>query len=119
MTLRVLTFAGWLLATLLPLVHGTAAESATTNKPVSYYKDIRPILQANCQGCHQPAKPKGGYVLTDYDRLIQPGDSKDKPIVSGQPEASLFVKQITPAKGEAEMPKGKPPLHALEIEMIR
>ena len=28
-------------------------------KPVSYFDQIRPILQANCQGCHQPAKAKG------------------------------------------------------------
>ena len=24
--------------------------------PVSYFKEIRPIFQQNCQGCHQPAK---------------------------------------------------------------
>ena len=28
--------------------------------PVSYYRDVRPIIQANCQGCHQPAKSKDG-----------------------------------------------------------
>jgi mono/diheme cytochrome c family protein len=28
------------------------------NKPVSYFKDVRPIFQAQCQGCHQPAKAK-------------------------------------------------------------
>ena len=35
-----------------------AAEPAKTpaDAPVSYYKQVRPIFQAQCQGCHQPAK---------------------------------------------------------------
>jgi mono/diheme cytochrome c family protein len=28
--------------------------------PVSYFKRVRLIFQAECQGCHQPAKAKGG-----------------------------------------------------------
>src|SRR5579871_1179114 len=43
--------------------------------PISYYKQIRPILQANCQGCHQPAKAKGEYVMTDFARMLGTGDS--------------------------------------------
>ncbi|MEZ6068348.1 MAG: hypothetical protein R3B90_22130 [Planctomycetaceae bacterium] len=26
---------------------------------VSYYKDVLPIFQAHCQGCHQPARANG------------------------------------------------------------
>ncbi|MBM3837708.1 MAG: DUF1549 domain-containing protein [Verrucomicrobia bacterium] len=93
--------------------------TAGTDARVSFYKQIRPILQANCQGCHQPAKSKGGYVMTEFERLLAPGDSGEKPVVAGQPTASHLVKQITPVKGEAEMPKGKPPLSEPEIDLIR
>lgn len=97
-----------------------AADSGTPPvKPVSFYKEIRPILQAQCQGCHQPAKAKGGYVLTEFDKMFEPGDSKEKPIVPKQPDASLLVKQITPVKGEAEMPKGKPALPEVDVAKIR
>ncbi|MBI1842028.1 MAG: PD40 domain-containing protein, partial [Verrucomicrobia bacterium] len=106
------------ISALAPSFLAGADAMVATNKPISFYKDIRPILQANCQGCHQPAKAKGGYVITDYDRLLQAGDSKEKPVVGGQPNASHLVKQITPVKGEAEMPKGKPPLATYEIEKI-
>ena len=41
--------------------------------PVSYWRDVRPMLQANCQGCHQPAKAKGEYVMTDVAALIAGG----------------------------------------------
>lgn len=98
-----------------------AAESAPSNASaqVSFYKQIRPIFQTNCQGCHQPAKPKGSYVLTEYDRLLIPGESNEKPVVPGKPEASHLLKQITPVKGEAEMPKGKPALTDYEIALVK
>src|SRR4051812_5699072 len=78
------------------------------NAPVSYFKKIRPIFQANCQGCHQPAKAKGGYVMTDFARLLAGGEecAKDgsKAVIPREPDKSLLVHQITPEKGEAEMP---------------
>ena len=70
------------------------------NAPVSYFKKIRPIFQANCQGCHQPAKAKGGYVMTDFAKLLEGGEecAKDgtRAIVPKDPEKSLLVEQITP-----------------------
>jgi mono/diheme cytochrome c family protein len=95
-----------------------AAAASATNQ-VSFYKQLRPIFQSQCHGCHQPAKAKGGYVMTDFDRLFAPGDSKEQPVVAGNPDASLLIKQITPVNGEAEMPKGKPPLAAHELELVR
>jgi len=95
-------------------------EIADPNAPVSYWKQVRPIFQANCQGCHQPAKDKGGYVMTDFKRLLAAGDSGTKAIVPRQPEKSHLYEQITPNKdGETEMPKGQPPLNQPEVELIR
>ena len=94
---------------------------AGTVPDVSFYKDILPILQANCQGCHQPAKAKsaGEYVMTSYDLLVKPGESEEAPVVAGKPDESYLVQLITPADGKAEMPRGKKPLHNTEIELIR
>ena len=44
------------------------------NAPVSYFKKVRPIFQAQCQGCHQPAKAQGGYVMTDFAKLLAGGE---------------------------------------------
>lgn len=93
-------------------------EVVDPNAPVSYWKQVRPIFQANCQGCHQPAKNKGGYVMTDFTRLIRGGDSGDTAVIPGKPQESLLVESITVENGEAEMPKDKPPLHATEIALI-
>jgi WD40 repeat protein/mono/diheme cytochrome c family protein len=92
------------------------------NAPVSYFKKVRPILQAQCQGCHQPAKAKGGYVMTDFAKLLKGGDDAEKEgaaIVPGQPDKSHLVAQITPVKGEAEMPPKKAPLAEKDIALIK
>ena len=44
-----------------------------TPEQVSYYKQIRPILQQSCQGCHQPAEPNGGLVVTSYEAFQEGG----------------------------------------------
>src|ERR1700677_2369848 len=92
------------------------------NAPISYFKKIRPIFQANCQGCHQPAKAKGGYVMTDFAKMLEGGECvKDgkKAIVPHDPEHSFLIEQITPARGEAEMPSKNQPLLETEIAVIR
>src|SRR5262249_30174839 len=92
----------------------TAEKPATPppNPPVSYYKQIRPISQPRCQGCHQPAKDGGGYVMTEFKRLLAAGDSGKAAIVPGKPGQSELVLQITAKDGKAEMPKKDKPLHS-------
>ncbi len=103
----------------LALAVAVPAASAAETRPVSFYKDIRPIFQAQCQGCHQPAKDKGGYVMTDFKRLLAGGESKKMAVVPKDAAKSHLLELIRPAKdGKAEMPKGKEPLHAAEVELI-
>src|SRR5690606_35733701 len=76
------------LATMTPpfAVRGAEGEArpAAPDDKVSYYKQVRPIFQAHCQGCHQPAKAGGGYVMTSFDRLVAGGDSKAAAVVPEQ-----------------------------------
>jgi WD40 repeat protein len=97
---------------------GTAAEPS--DKEISYYKDVRRIFQQHCQGCHQPAKPQGGYIMTGYADLLKKGDHEQPGVVPGHPEQSLVVEQILPKDGKKpEMPKGKDPLSAADIAIIK
>jgi WD40 repeat protein len=97
------------------LLSGSVANAAE----VSFYKQVRPILQTHCQGCHQPAKPGGEYIMTSHDRLLKAGESGSAAVVPGKPQESNLFKQITPgADGKAEMPKGKPALTEAERETI-
>ena len=88
-------------------------------KPVSFHADILPILQAKCQGCHQPAKAGGNLDMTMFKSLLSAGESGTLAVVPGKPDDSYLLDQITPDNGEAAMPKDKPPLAATEIELIR
>ena len=39
-------------------------------EPVSYEKQIQPILNKNCISCHGTEKAEGGILLTSYDNLM-------------------------------------------------
>ena len=92
-------------ALLVSTALATGAENQESqSKPaasVSYYRQIRPILQANCQGCHQPARPQGGYVMTSHADLLKSGDRGQPGVVPGQPDKSVLIEQIVPKKDKA------------------
>jgi WD40 repeat protein len=100
-----------------------AAEEPAAGKSadkVSYYSQVRPIFQASCQGCHQPAKPLGGLVMTSYAELAKGGESHAPGIVPGKPDESQIVVQITSQDGNPPaMPKDRPALTESQIELIR
>ena len=101
-------------------VGANAAETvAAPAGRVSYYRQVLPIFQAQCHGCHQPAKASGGYVMTAFERLLAGGESGSAAIVPGKPDESYLLDMITPADGQAEMPAGKPPLSAEAVALIR
>jgi len=99
-----------------------AEETAKTKKAspgdVSYFKQVRPIFQAHCQGCHQPAKSNGEYDMTSFAKLVAGGESGEAAVVPKKTADSYLVSLITPEDGESEMPKGKDPLSKVEIELI-
>jgi mono/diheme cytochrome c family protein/roadblock/LC7 domain-containing protein len=95
-----------------------AGEAKPATEPVSYYRDIRPLFQEHCHGCHQPAKKSGGYGMTSFADMLKAGESEVPGIVPGKPDESNLIDQITPADGKAEMPKEKPPLHETQIALI-
>src|SRR5436190_846782 len=107
--------AGALLALLLSPLALLAAEPAK----VSYYRDVRPIVVQHCQGCHQPAKSQGSYVLTDLAAMKTTGESEKPPIVPGKPNESNLLAVVHVQDGKAEMPKNREPLSAKQIETIR
>jgi WD40 repeat protein/mono/diheme cytochrome c family protein len=105
------------LAVLWPAI--TRAESPAVPDKVSYARDVLPIFQQHCMGCHQPAKSGGSYVMTSREELLKMGDSGEVGVVPGKPDASHVVAQISASDGmPPAMPKNKPPLSAHEIALI-
>jgi len=86
---------------------------------ISYYKDVRPILQQHCQGCHQPAKAQGGYVMTSFADILKKSDRDNPGVVPGQPAKSELYLQITPHEGKPpRMPREKEPLTDRDVRII-
>jgi peroxiredoxin len=54
----------------LPLDEKKAAATST----VTYYRDVAPILQKNCQSCHRPGEV-GPFVLESYRQALKWADS--------------------------------------------
>jgi len=120
--------AGLFLITVFAGFASAQADDKTQEKPagekpatpeISFYKQIRPIFQANCHGCHQPAKAGGDYDMTSFEKMLSGGASETAAVVAHKPEESFLLELITPVDGEAEMPRGKKPLTETDIELIR
>lgn len=118
-SLRLLLLTEMFLATILaPLRADDAKPDSSPPTKVGYYRDIRPIFQANCHGCHQPAKQGGDYVMTDPKLLSKGGETGEPAIVPGDVSKSQLISQIRPKDGEAAMPKGQKPLSEEQIKLI-
>jgi WD40 repeat protein len=83
--------------------------------PVSFYRQVRPILQRSCSGCHQQAKRGGKLLLTSYEGL-KAGGENGPAFVPGKPDDSLVVQYVSGAK--PEMPKNGDPLKPVQVELI-
>lgn len=92
------------------------AALAANAGPVSYHKEIWPVLQAKCQGCHQPAAPGGQLAVTTYALFLKGGEH-GAAFVSGKPEASIVLEHLTGKR--TLMPKGGPPLPNTDIALFR
>jgi mono/diheme cytochrome c family protein len=115
---RVLPLAALALA---PLAAGAGPDAPKKEDgPVSYYREVRPLFQQHCQGCHQPAKPQGGYVMTGHADLFKKGDQDRPNVVAGRPEQSFLLEQIHGLPGQKPaMPKGKDRLPGRDVELVR
>ncbi|MEL6109004.1 MAG: c-type cytochrome domain-containing protein [Planctomycetota bacterium] len=75
---------------------GAVAESAETvaAEPVSYWRDIAPVLKRNCVACHREGQAEGGLSLETPDALKRGGDS-GKLFDQSQSAESLIYVRVT------------------------
>ena len=92
---------------------------AAANLPAapSFSRDIQPILQKNCQGCHQPASKSSGLDLTTFDGFSK-GGNRGPAFVAERPDESVVIRYLT-ASLQPRMPLGQPPLPESEIALVR
>jgi hypothetical protein len=90
------------------------AGNSKADEPVTFEKDVRPILKAYCLDCHGAGeKLKGGLDLR-LRRLAAQGGDGGPAFVAGKPDASLLLKRLK----SGEMPPGEKKVSAAQIAVI-
>jgi mono/diheme cytochrome c family protein len=82
-----------------------------TAQTIVYARDIAPILQASCAGCHGTS---GGWDAANMDAVINSGDSGPA-VVPGDPDGSILVQRL---RGEGNLMPPAAALPAAQIELI-
>ncbi|MEM6915571.1 MAG: PSD1 and planctomycete cytochrome C domain-containing protein [Verrucomicrobiota bacterium] len=109
-----------LVAVLVAGMHAMALAEGT----IDFVRDIRPILNANCTGCHGGVKQAGGVSFVYADQVIDfEGDSGYPVVVPKDVEESELFHRITlPADDSERMPPADEHPEGLsdtEIALIR
>lgn len=90
---------------------------------ISFSRDVRPILAANCLTCHGPdAKERKANLRLDTEEALKPADKGVVAIVPGKPDASELIKRITSSDPDFRMPHVKSkrkPLSAEQVAVLR
>lgn len=96
-----------------------------TDKPVSFQKDVYPILKASCAECHTPPDGEGyqksGLAVSTYEELMK-GTKMGPVIIPGQSLNSSLNRLIEGRPGvnpSIQMPHGKVKLPEEKLVMIR
>jgi Protein of unknown function (DUF1553)/Protein of unknown function (DUF1549)/Concanavalin A-like lectin/glucanases superfamily/Planctomycete cytochrome C len=89
---------------LLPLLLSTAA--AAPARPLSYNRDIRPILSENCFNCHGPdsASRKAGLRLDSYEAATAPNKDGFRALIPADAEGSEIIKRALSKDPDEIMP---------------
>jgi WD40 repeat protein len=103
---------------LIALAAVVAAAPAPAAAPVSFSRDIAPILARKCVTCHNAEKAKGKYRLDTFEWLLKPGASKAAPVTAGQPTKSELFRLLTLKDEDERMPQKDDPLPPGQIALI-
>ena len=101
---------------------GTADPFVTTDliaaEPVSFRRDIAPILISNCVACHGAKKAEGGYRVDSFERFVGEGDSGAAAITAGEPDDSETYQRIIAEDEDTRMPLDGESLTEQQIDIV-
>ncbi|MCH5373028.1 MAG: glycoside hydrolase family 88 protein, partial [Planctomycetes bacterium] len=89
------------------------------SNPVSFCRDIAPVLWNRCLACHGPNKSEGNYRIDSFERLMSPGDSSLAPLTAGKVEESETYRRVRSDDDSERMPLGADPLSVEQTLLLR
>jgi mono/diheme cytochrome c family protein len=105
-------------------VAAAAAPAPPHAVAVDFARDIRPVLERSCVGCHGPQRARSHFRVDSRDALLKGGDSGEASIVPGHSDRSPLVLYVSGPGQEMEMPPPDKrdkftPLTAREVQLLR
>jgi hypothetical protein len=86
---------------------------------VDFFREVRPVLEARCFGCHQGTKVKAGLRLDNRADALKGGEGDGPAVVPGHPEKSPLFQRVTSEDAEEVMPAKGDRLLPKEIESLK
>ncbi len=93
--------------------------AARADEPVSFSKDIAPILAKNCDACHSASEANGGYQVGNYNLVLKAGDSESPSVAAGKAEESELFVRVSTDDDSMRMPQESDPLSAEQVALIK
>jgi WD40 repeat protein len=94
------------------------AAANKSGKPVSFMRDVAPIMVENCIACHNPRKSESKYVMTTFAQLAKGGQQgEDITLEPGEPNESRLVELIR-LDGNPRMPFKQDPLPKEKVAIV-
>jgi WD40 repeat protein len=88
-------------------------------EPVSFKKDIAPLLLNNCLACHGPKKAEGGYRIDTFEKVMAAGDSSSPGFHAKDVDGSEAFRRLVSTDASERMPLDGDPLTADQIALFK
>ena len=85
---------------------------------VDFERDIAPILEEHCWGCHGEDEQESGLRLDLRVRMLRGGDSGLATIVPGKPEKSYLIEVIKHLDPDVKMPPDEDMMSQDRIDLL-
>lgn len=92
---------------------------ANGDEPVSFRKQIAPLLLQNCVACHGPKKSEGGYRADSFERTKSAGDSGAAGFAAKDLDGSEAYRRMISQDPAERMPAESDPLPADQLALIK
>ena len=87
--------------------------------PVSYSREVKPILARRCFACHGPDSAEGGLRLHEREGALAELDSGLAAIVPEEADSSELLARVTAEDESLRMPPEGKPLTEAEVDVLR
>jgi hypothetical protein len=93
--------------------------STSQAAPISFQRDVRPILTAHCVECHGPDTQESGLRVDRRAALLKGGKSGRPAIEPGRSAGSRLLQLVSGSDKKLRMPPDGTRLNAADVETLR